>query len=326
MKLDYSTLYKVKKGDELLDGKVPNIKWYLPNFILKGFHTIIYGEGGCGKSTLLINVGLCISSGKDSFMGKSIQGNVLFIDEEMGDVGFKIKSNTIAKELGIEKEDIKDTWNYMCTNGWMWDVELSVGWLEWFCKENKIDVVIIDSLVGSASTDITTQLSISKLKKLLKWGYNNNVTFIINHHTNKEGSGEGKVANAKSMYGSIIIDQTVDHSYGINRYDNKLVIQQNKARWVPPENKLNINVPIKSMTYGKPYGSSGYEYKDVILETLENLKKGRYKDLQEIIVPKKGTNANVKKKTMSEATLSKYLKILCTENKVKKEGDWYTPS
>jgi len=319
---ELSNLFDVTTGYDILSGTIPELKWYVPKFILKGYHTCIYGAGGCGKTTLMIYLALCFVTGKQTFLGETIQANVLFLNEEMSDTGFQLKMKQIAKTINIKPDDVKHSFFALHVQGWTWDSLRHLEWLEWYCKTNKINVVIVDSLLSTCTGDITTGQQILNLKRLLKWGYRHNITFIYTHHTNKEGTG--KIANAKTMYGSIIIDQTFDHTYGLNRYGNKLVIRQDKARWVAQEEKLDINVPIDGVGgYQRPYQSQGYQYIEAILSLFEisDETQLRFKDFKTALVREK---PDIKKGFMSEPSLVKYL-THCVDHKllVKNAGGFY---
>ena len=308
-------------GYDLLTMDIPPVQWFVPNVIAKYQQTLFAGDSGSGKSTWLLYNALCIATGTDTIMGSTKQANVLFIDEEMGKKGLAMKVQQICKPLGVKPSQLKGFF-WRTSKGFKFDNEHAKDMIISYKTKHNVDVIIVDSLIATSKGDPNT-MDVRKLRDFLRIGYVYDISIIFNHHTNKAGTGKGRV-DSKAMYGSIDITNAFDNTYGISRFDNdKIKLEHIKARYLAPEDRININIPTKDMTYSKPYQTSGYQYVEAILNLFKTSGETqlRFKDFKTALVRK---NPKIENGYMSEFSLQKYLKE-CQKQKLlcKNEGGFY---
>jgi len=180
----------------------------------KGF-VIISGETGNYKTFTSINLGLCLSSGKD-FLGFKVKdkSNVLYIDEENNCSIIKDRQDAIEKGLNIEV----DNFFPMSEQSFNFSNEDDFKSLEYLIESKKINVVIVDSLPATTefSENQNTGMNLlyrTKIKSLMK---KYNLTWVLIHHFKK--------GTMNSFKPEILLDQLRGNSLLKYFLDNAICI------------------------------------------------------------------------------------------------------
>jgi RecA-family ATPase len=300
---------------DLMTMEIPPVKYHIPNILAEEQHNIYTGDSGSGKSTFMLYCGICIAKGIDTVFGKTRQGNVLFIDEEMGIKGLGRKVQQLSEPLGVKPNKLHPNFLYTCSQGFKFDSEHIEDVLMHYKTKYDIKVVFVDSLLATSEGDPNT-MEIRKLRDFLRFGYKNEISINFTHHTNKQGTGKATI-NSKSMYGSIDITNSFDNTYGITPFKGKIKLEHIKSRFTAPEDRISLNVPFHEMKYDSPYPTASYKYIESIRSVFEisGETQLRFKDFK---------TALVDTGEMSKPTLIKYLRQCETYNKLRKsDGEIY---
>jgi len=295
--------------------ELPKLDYFIRGLIPCNQITIFCGASESGKTTLLLYCALSISSGKDTFLGTVKKGRVLYIDEEMGLIGFQRKILQLAESNNINAKDVSDRFIYRCMSNFKLDTDNGKKTLKQTLIDNEIDVVFIDSLLACTVGDVGT-VDMRKLREINKICYECGVALIYNHHVPKIDANKSKLT-LSSLFGSSDIGNGIDNAFGIIYFKSKnsIRIQQIKGRYTPEEEKIDINVTFKGMQYSNVVETKDISKNDFItaIVTFKGNKPMIYTELKDGLVPI----------VMSEPTLSKYLKQLVDSGEFIKRGDKY---
>lgn len=308
--------YSSGKVYDLWDAQLPECDYIVKNLVMASQVTIYCGASESQKTTFLLALALHIASGKD-FMGFKVkQSRVLYIDEEMGPKGFQKKVKQIAEAHGIKKEEIKDTFFFKCLEGIKLDTDKSVTMLLAYIQMDSIDVLFIDSLLACVSGDAKTT-DMSKLRDVSKVCYQTYTTLIYNHHVGKAEMKKKKLS-ATSMFGSVEFANLPDEVFGVIKYGENMRIQQLKARYRAPDEKVDINITFKDMRFSNPKDTADFlktqtdTYDKPILTFLESAGTSGVTFSDCVSQLCEGPN-----KCMSKKTLSTHLKALEEEDSIR---------
>jgi len=172
---------------------LPPVVWLVEKIIQPASLSVFFGDPGCKKTFSLIDLGTHVASGKDWLGMKVSQGNVLYIDEDMGEnelhsrIGNNLRANNCDGETPLR-------WKSM--GGLDLGDEDHLIQLENIIRANKFSLVIIDAFADvipgkdeNAVKDINPILI--GLKRIAN---ETNCAFIIIHHSNKTGGYRGSTA------------------------------------------------------------------------------------------------------------------------------------
>lgn len=291
-------------GFELLTSDIPDTEWRIKNVITTDENAVIIGANQSGKTTFSLYLSICIATGKDTPFGKTKPCKVLYIDEEMGKKGIKKKVKQICDKLGIKPEDLEGKWFYRTNMDFKFTDPKSVHDLYLLYEAKDVELIFIDSLIATSSGELIGLEDLQHLRNMLKKGKINDINVIFLHHFNRQNK----------EYGSVDIKNAFDNAFEITKMVKEKVIrlEQTKARYLDPSEHIDINIPFDKMSFGKPYGTSGYSYKRVILDVFKKIGKNRlsYSEIEtEVVEP----NPDIKKGKMSVTTMIKYLEQMCEE-------------
>jgi len=238
-------LRALKEGTiyNLLISDVPPLEYIIDKLIGVGQVTAFFGPGQHFKTTFCLYLALCIATGTDTFLYKANgKRNVLWIDEEMGITGLKLKTEQLVKGMMINKEDLKDSFYYSSVTGFKLDDEKNYGKLKRMILEKKISVVFIDSIARVMSGDENSVRDVAKLHDIMRMlAEETRVTFIIIHHTSKYSGKK----NLESMRGSGDFGNQVDDAFCLECVDfnlSKYMLLQAKTRYTKPLTPINFVV------------------------------------------------------------------------------------
>lgn len=314
-------LHKYSTGDiyDLWTAELPKIKYIVYNLIPTSQVNMFFGAPESGKSTLLLYLALCVASGKDSILGKTIQQKVLYIDEEMGPIGLQLKIKAIVKAMGINMEKVKGNFSYKSLTDFKLDDAEGNGvkLLKNYILIKGIKVIFIDSLFACTVGDMNT-LEMRKLRNISLLSWKNGISINYTHHMNKVES-EKPTLTLMSIFGSVVIPANIDNAFGFVKFKEHVRIQQLKGRYIPPDEKIDINIPFNNMVYGKPINTvdlTANKYIGIINDyNKKHIGEKTYTDYKVALVDIKNG--------ISEPTLSKYLKRLIDDGELLKVGDKY---
>jgi len=182
--------FKVIDIVDLMDADIPDIEYLIEDIIMRGGLTYFVGQSGSFKTGILMKAVLCGAT-KDSFLNIPIKNSfkTLWIDEENGQVILRTKVlQTVKGHPAASKEALKGKTFFTIIAGFQFHgayVEL----LKKIINENKIDLVVIDSIartiVGSERDESDVNKILAMIKPLMEEG----VAFAIIHHTRKGSEG-----------------------------------------------------------------------------------------------------------------------------------------
>jgi predicted ATP-dependent serine protease len=166
--------------------------WIIQDMIPENGMTVLYGETGHGKSLVTTQISLCCKYGAD-FIGEKVKPcNVLYIDEENGEIV------NYSRALSFEKRIKKPTekklyWSHF--SNFKIDDDSWISNLSEVIEKNDINLVVLDSLLGVVSGDSNSakdmRVIFDNIKKLLHT--RKQLCFLVIHHTNKAGSFLGSI-------------------------------------------------------------------------------------------------------------------------------------
>ncbi|MFZ2038939.1 MAG: AAA family ATPase [Minisyncoccia bacterium] len=247
--------------------------WTVAELIPQESITAITGAPKSFKTWLVLDIAKCIAKGTD-FLGKfkTSQGRVLIIDRDNNLRHIQKR----LKMLGFEKEEIL----YHVGEGeFQIDKDKDFQELLKTVSEQKISLVILDSLVRIHSGDENESRYINKLMTAFRKVTTLGATIIFLHHNRKESLNTQSTTN--SVRGSSDIFAGLDCLLQVTKPEkDSLYITQSKLRTGEEMEpfKVQINKTEESMELvyaGKSdFGSKDtYEVKIIIAELLEDKKE-----------------------------------------------------
>ncbi len=200
-------------------------EWLVKSLISKQGITALSGNPGDFKTWLTIHIALCISRGESVFDAfKSIQGNVLIVDEEDH---LRLLKKRLSSLGAKQDENIF----YLSQSGVKIDDQEIRDQLLSIVREKQIKLVILDSLVRIHQQDENDAKSMSKvfsyISEIIKVG----ASVLFTHHHRKQ-SGFGPSNPGQSMRGSSDILAAVDCHLTLEKKKEEdiLVVRQSKLR------------------------------------------------------------------------------------------------
>lgn len=202
----------------LINYPVTEMSYLIEEFLPSGCISMIYGDGGQGKSYLALYIGVSIALGK-SFIGKAVkEGKVLYIDFELSAEIQRNRLDKIINGLKIVPEKILNL--IYLSPGTQDDIPSTLKELIPFIKNDKFDLIIIDSIGAALNGDPESARDICRLfQQLRQLG----TVLILDHQTKKQ---KGDKSRDKTPFGSVYktnLSRNVWHLSKISTPDKKVV-------------------------------------------------------------------------------------------------------
>jgi hypothetical protein len=169
----------------------PELKWKIDKLIPDSGIVIFGGPSGCYKTWVGLDLALSVCSGEQFlFNYPTTKGNVLYVDEENGDITLPHRFELLIKGRNIEEQF--QNLHIATFSGLKLDVPHTEDVLKEFIRKNEIKLIVFDSMVrcmvGVEDKSSDVRLVFETLKQLLKEF--KDLSIIILHHTSK-GKGKG---------------------------------------------------------------------------------------------------------------------------------------
>lgn len=183
--------YPVRTLKSILIEGIPEIKWRVKDLVPYRGITIIGGIAGCFKTWAAMDMAVCCTSGKpflDEF--ETEKCNVLYLDEENGDITLPYRFNKLINGHDLAKEEFDNLFVSMF-NDIKIDTNDTISTLKLLVEKYKPKLVIIDSMVrcmvGEEDKSKDVRQVFDNLKDVFK--EHQDLSFVILHHTTKQGKG-----------------------------------------------------------------------------------------------------------------------------------------
>ncbi len=236
-----TTKYNPVKVSELIKREVKEFPWLIHGLIPEGGITVFSGSTGCGKSLIVLYIANCIGRGINLFETfPTKKSKILLIDLEMTEYDCIERAKTICSE----SDDIFIQFE----KSWRVEDEHCVDWLKNFVTENKINLIIFDTL---SKTHLKNENSNSEMtfvmQKFIELCNQLKITILLIHHHNKntEAIGLGKGRGASAIPDNCASYFTVESKKMITingRSVLELTLKQEKSRRREGVGTLGINV------------------------------------------------------------------------------------
>jgi hypothetical protein len=208
---------------EDLDKKLKPIEWIWPNWLPRGFLTIIAGESGAGKSALALRLIMSITNGIPWPDGTIPQENGLAVwcETEAAQAlnlerakKWGIDINKIKLPLADATEDISldnDTHRNLLTSA---------------ASLPGVMLLVVDSLSGSSRKDENTTKMLGPIKFLAQLARDKNIAILLIHHLRKKGDKDINSVDLERLRGSSSIVQTARVVWAMDNPNNSTGYQR----------------------------------------------------------------------------------------------------
>lgn len=202
--------------------------WLVEELIHTGTLTVISGQPGSFKTWVCMHLALCVAEHKP-FLGRfdtSSKRKVLILDKE----NHAKHLQTRLKALGVPEDTF--IW-YNFDEELRLDDKEDMNSLLRTIEDEKIGVVILDSLIRFHRSDENDSRQMSSVLSSLKKIANMGVNVIFTHHHRKESAHE--TPSSSSLRGSSDIFAAVDCHIALvhQKKDNLLIFSHMKSRQSP---------------------------------------------------------------------------------------------
>lgn len=227
---------------DIKDMKIPKIEFIAEKMIAAGQVHFLFGLGGTFKSTIMLYLAICICNGSDTIFGKTTKSNILWIDEEMGIEGLALKTNLIARSIGIKDEEWKKSFHYRSMTGFSVESAENTIFINTEIQKNDISCLFIDSL--TAVTEGETDENARKLRNFNKTAYKTGCAIIHIHHIPKANAKDATLTK-ESLRGSVDFGNQADMAFAVTNVGGHFRIDQDKGRHIKRSDYIDINIDIK---------------------------------------------------------------------------------
>jgi hypothetical protein len=169
------------------------MRWIIDELISESSVNVWVGKYGSKKTWAALSAAVCVALGKDWLDHPTIQVNVLYIDEDMGESYLTERINqTIRGEQGGENTPLK----YCSMHGFDLRSSNSINELQTLIEAGEFKLVFIDALCnvmpGADENSVKDVTPIhTNLRRLADC---TGASFVMLHHTNKAGEYRGSSA------------------------------------------------------------------------------------------------------------------------------------
>ncbi|MHC5768943.1 MAG: DnaB-like helicase N-terminal domain-containing protein [Nostoc sp.] len=241
-------------------------EWLLNGLVPKSTTILLASDGGVGKTKLAYGIGKILIQGSKfgPFQSTGEKRRILYYqgDESEGDMLQALET------LGYSESDIS---KYVRVR-FGWSAE-NMPTLIQDLKEFQPELVFIDSLSTANRFSIYRESEMEYARPILEMtGLANQykVTFVIVHHTNKEGGVRGTTAIRNAV--SEVWTLSKDNSQTATAYDRILEIDKSRSRSSGKKYRLMFNSEDLSFSFlgeeGDELGGPGHSAKENTLELL----------------------------------------------------------
>lgn len=194
---DESFLSFVPKLIKDLTVENAKVEWIWEGFLAKGHLTLFSALWKSGKSTLVSQLLKAIQEGKPFAGQKTNHSRALILSEESETMWARRKDElNLELESWVVSRPIKKRLNY---EEWIELLKKSSD----FCKDNSIDLLIIDTLSGFWNvTDENNASFVSSALLPLNELLEKNIAVLLVHHFRKSGGSEGVATRGSGALGS----------------------------------------------------------------------------------------------------------------------------
>lgn len=239
-------------------------EWLLNGLVPKATTILLAADGGIGKTKLTYGIGKVIIQGTQfgTFTATGEKRKILYYqgDESPGDMVQALES------LGYAEDDIDKY------------VRVRFGWsaenmpvLIQDLKEFKPDFVVVDSLSTANKYSVYQESQMEYARPILEMtglAIQYNATFLIIHHTNREGGVRGTTAIRNAV--SEVWTLTKDNSQFGTPYDRLLEINKSRSRSSGKKYRLMFSPEDLSFTFlgeeSEPSAAAEQSAKDALLD------------------------------------------------------------
>ena len=172
---------------------LPPIDWVIKDLIPAGSLTVVYGDAGSKKTYAMIDAAMCIATGDPWLAYETIQGPILYIDEEMGYRNF---TGRVYETLNAHDGNEETPFHYITLSGFDLIESKDVIQAERMIQKLGIRFVVVDALmdvVPDADENSVRDMQ-PALRMLRMLADNTNAAFVVIHHANKKGGYRGTTA------------------------------------------------------------------------------------------------------------------------------------
>jgi|GEM_PF-817800 hypothetical protein len=288
------------------------VEWVWEGFIAKKHITLFSALWKAGKTTLIANLLKAIQeeralAGKDTYAAK-----ILILSEESNVMWARRRTeHAITLPVWISSRPIRQKLNY---KEWIYLLEKATQ----FCKENNIEVLIIDTLSAFWSVDnendaAKVQAALLPINHLL----DNNIAVLLVHHFRKSGGDEGVAARGSGALGAgvdILIEFTRLDSANPNSTE-RLIKTYSRFEESPREVVIDYVENDHYITVGTRAELRRSEKLETVKRALEDYPSGvTLSELHE------KWNSEEFDKTPSKKSLERYVKELVSRGEVFVDG------
>ncbi len=202
--------YKILNADEFLTSKTIQPEWLI-NWLANNHAAMIYSKTGVGKTNFCLGLATAISTGKPFLKWNTKESKCLYVDGEMQADAMKKRMKTFfkndsPKNFYLFSHENIDKALYI-------EDELIQEIILKFCKENKIELVVLDNLSTlSNSNRNSAKAFMNNIAPFIKTLRKNKIAVILIHHSNKSGKQAGSYANDLMLD---VVIQLEKHKNGI---------------------------------------------------------------------------------------------------------------
>lgn len=209
---------------ELMTQYYPESEWVVESLIPEGL-TVLSAQPASYKTWLLLDIAIAVASGGQlSETFDTTQTGVLMVDEENSE-------RLLQQRLSLLGDDNELPIHFMIEKNFKLE-DAQISKVIKFCKENKIGLVTIDSLVRVHSSNENDAVQMSEVFAKLRRFNKAKINVLVTHHNRKGGKTENP---SQDMRGSSDILAAVDCHLSLKRNrENKqtITVTQTKVRFM----------------------------------------------------------------------------------------------
>lgn len=235
-------------GDDLgvmsiddLNSRTLDLEWLLDGLLHARGFGLLTGRQGTGKTQLALQLGACLATGKGRFLTWDVpaQGakKVLLVSLEMGP--YILKTFTSHLRTNYPEPDLAKNLPILPLGQPLpLDTKEAQEYFDQVMERHKPDLVIIDSLETTASTELTDEGGVKPLMNYLSTLRDrfSCALLIIHHHRKRsnEFASQKRPNSLYDVYGSNYITAKVDFVLDVDKWRNDKGDQ-------PDKNRLTLN-------------------------------------------------------------------------------------
>lgn len=246
------------------------LEWIWEGYIAKGHQTLISALWKAGKTTLITLFLKALQEGKALAGQNTNQCKVLILSEESGSLWARRRDeNGLTLNFWVLPRPIRQK---LSSKEWVSLLEQMAK----FCKENKIDLFIIDTLSGFWSADNENDAArVSEALLPITYLLEEKIAVLLVHHFRKSGGDEGTAARGSGQLGAavdIIVEFT--RLNGTDPNCTQRVLKTYSRFDESPKEVVIDYVDDEYITVGTKADVSELEKLQKVLDALENYPEG----------------------------------------------------